>query len=50
MTLQNGTYVAGLRPVERPGVEDIDISSVLDGHLELQEKMPEILRIIDVDA
>ncbi|WRT70552.1 uncharacterized protein IL334_007550 [Kwoniella shivajii] len=48
--MSNGIRVAGLGPVERPGVEDVDISSVLRGHMELQAKMPEILKIIDIDA
>jgi len=39
-----------LGPVNQPGVEDIDVGSVLKGHMELQAKMPEIIRIIDVDA
>ncbi|WVW81013.1 hypothetical protein I302_103004 [Kwoniella bestiolae CBS 10118] len=48
--MSNGIKVAGLGPVEQPNIEDVDISSVLRGHMELQAKMPEILRIIDIDA
>lgn len=49
-TLSNGIKVAGLGPVEQPGVQDVDVSSVLRGHMELQTKMGEVLRIIDIDA
>ncbi|KAK8850413.1 hypothetical protein IAR55_004331 [Kwoniella newhampshirensis] len=48
--MSNGIRVAGLGPVNHPGVQDVDVSSVLRGHMELQAKMPEILKIIDVDA
>ncbi|KAK6906789.1 hypothetical protein I203_100776 [Kwoniella mangroviensis CBS 8507] len=48
--MSNGIRVAGLGPVEQPGVEDMDVSSVLRGHMEIQAKMPEILKIIDIDA
>ncbi|WVQ85872.1 hypothetical protein IAT38_008040 [Cryptococcus sp. DSM 104549] len=48
--MSSGIRVAGLGPVEQPGVEDVDVSPVLRGHMELQAKMPEILRVIDVDA
>ncbi|ODN82720.1 hypothetical protein L202_01006 [Cryptococcus amylolentus CBS 6039] len=46
----SGIRVAGLGLVEYPGVENVDVSSVLRGHMELQAKMPEILDIINVDA
>ena len=49
-TLQSGISVAGLGPVNQPGVQDVDVSSVLRGHMELQTKMGDVLRIIDVDA
>jgi hypothetical protein len=39
-----------LGPVNQPGVQDIDVSEVLGGHMELQAKMPEIIRILDVDS
>jgi hypothetical protein len=42
--------VAGIGPVNQPGVQDIDISSALKGHMELQTKLPDILSIIDIDA
>ncbi|WVQ63135.1 uncharacterized protein L199_001286 [Kwoniella botswanensis] len=48
--MSNGIRVAGLGPVEQPGIEDIDVSTVLRGHMEIQAKMPEILKIIDIDA
>lgn len=35
--------------MKRPGVEDVNISDVLDGHLDIQEKMPEILKVIKID-
>ena len=40
---------AGLGPVEQSGIEDIDVSSVLKGHLELQAKIGEVMSIIDID-
>jgi hypothetical protein len=49
-TLSNGIRVAGLGQVNQPGVQDVDVSSVLRGHMELQTKMGEVLRVIDVDA
>ncbi len=48
--LSNGIMVAGLGPVRQAGVEDVDISGVLRGHMELQAKMGDILEIIDIDA
>ncbi|WWC65367.1 uncharacterized protein I303_107985 [Kwoniella dejecticola CBS 10117] len=48
--MSNGIKVSGLGPVEQPGIEDIDVSSVLRGHMEIQAKMPEILKLIDIDA
>ena len=48
-TLSNGVKVAGLGPVGKPGVEDVDVSQVVRGHMELQAKMADILRVIDVD-
>jgi hypothetical protein len=41
---------AGLGPVEQVGVQDIDVSSVLRGHMELQAKMGDIIKIIDIDG
>jgi len=49
-TLQSGIQVAGLGRVNQPGIQDVDLSTVLRGHFELQAKMGEILKIIDVDA
>lgn len=31
-------------------MQDVDVSSVLRGHMELQTKMGEVLRVIDIDA
>ncbi len=42
--------VAGLGPVKQPGVEDVDVSSVLGGHMELQAKMGEVIQLIDIDV
>lgn len=49
-TLSSGIKVAGLGPVEQPGVQDVDISASLKGHMELQTKLPDILELIDLDA
>ncbi|WVN89593.1 uncharacterized protein L203_104820 [Cryptococcus depauperatus CBS 7841] len=48
--MSSGVRVAGLASVEHQGVENVDVSSVLRGHMELQAKMPDILRIIDIDT
>jgi hypothetical protein len=50
VTLSSGVQIAGLGPVERPGVEDIDVGKVLRGHMELQAKMGEVMKLIDIDA
>jgi hypothetical protein len=50
VTLSNGVHVAGLREVKQAGVEDINISEVVDGHLDLQKKMPDILQVLHIDA
>lgn len=47
--MSSGLKVAGLGPVEMAGVEDVDVSSALGGHFELQAKMGDILQIIQVD-
>lgn len=49
-TLQSGLGVAGLGPIAQPGVEDIDLSAVVEGHMELQTKMGDVMRVINVDA
>ncbi|KAG8934689.1 hypothetical protein FRC01_001090 [Tulasnella sp. 417] len=41
--------MAGLRPLEREGVEDVDLSDVIDGHFELNPKIKEILEAIGVN-
>jgi hypothetical protein len=50
VTLSSGIQIAGLGPVGRPGVEDIDVSTAVRGHMELQAKMGDVMRLIDVDA
>ena len=49
-SLQSGIGVAGLGPIHQPGVQDVDLSSVLKGHMELQTKIEDVMRVIDVDA
>jgi hypothetical protein len=49
-TLNSGISPAGLAPVEQKGVEDVDVGEVLRGHMEINAKMGDILKIIDVDA
>lgn len=49
VTLQSGVYVAGLRAVNQPGVEDVDLSDVIEGHLDIQRQMGEVLRVIRID-
>jgi hypothetical protein len=48
--LSSGIKVAGIGPVTQPGIQDVDISSTLKGHMEIQTKLPDILEIINVDA
>lgn len=49
-TLNSGLSPAGMTPVNQPGVEDVDVGSVLKGHMELQTKMAEIIEIINIDG
>ena len=42
--------VAGLGPVNQLGVQDVDLSSVVKGHMELQTKIGEVMQVIQVDA
>ncbi|KAJ9103008.1 hypothetical protein QFC20_004816 [Naganishia adeliensis] len=49
VTLQNGVHVAGLRAVNQPGVEDVDLSDVIEGHLDIQRQMGEVLKVIRID-
>ncbi|ORX41140.1 hypothetical protein BD324DRAFT_613381 [Kockovaella imperatae] len=49
-TLSNGIMPAGLGPVERPGIEDVDVSSILRGHLEIQAKIGDVINLIGIDA
>lgn len=49
-TLNSGLSPAGLAPVKQKGVQDIDVGTVLKGHMELQAKMADIIRIVNVDA
>lgn len=49
VTGNNGVCVAGLGPVQQPGVEDMDLSDVLGGHNEINTKMDEVLQVLEVD-
>ena len=49
-TLNSGISPAGLGPVEQRGVEDVDVGEVVRGHMEINAKMGDILKILDVDA
>ena len=49
-TLSSGIKVAGLGPVNQPGIQDVDISSTLKGHMEIQTKLADIMKIVNVDA
>ncbi|GMK54473.1 hypothetical protein CspeluHIS016_0110590 [Cutaneotrichosporon spelunceum] len=49
VTGNNGVCVAGLGPVQQPGVEDMDLSDVLDGHSEINTRMGEVLQVLEVD-
>lgn len=49
VTGNNGVCVAGLGPVQQPGVEDMDLSEVLHGHSEINTKMGEVLHVLEVD-
>lgn len=48
-TGQNGARVAGLGPVEKKGVEDIDLGDVLQGHGEINAKAGEIVELLRID-
>lgn len=50
VTLQSGVRVSGLGPIAQPGIEDVNVSSILRGHMELQAKIGEIVKVIQVDA
>jgi hypothetical protein len=49
-TLSSGIKVAGLGPVNQPGIEDVDVSSTLKGHMEIQTKLSDILKVVNVDG
>ena len=49
-TLSSGIKVAGLGPVNQPGIQDVVISSTLKGHMEIQTKLADIMKIVNVDA
>ncbi|CAK9786616.1 DUF726-domain-containing protein [Cutaneotrichosporon oleaginosum] len=49
VTGNNGVCVAGLGPVQQPGVEDMDLSEVLGGHSEINTKMGEVLQVLEID-
>ena len=42
--------IAGLRPIETEGVENVDLTSVLSGHLAYKSKLPEILEYLQVQV
>lgn len=48
-TGQNGVRVAGLGPVEKPGIEDVDLGDVLQGHGEINAKAGEIVELLRID-
>jgi len=39
--------IAGLQPVEAQDIDDVNVSEIIDGHLELNSKMPEVLQSLD---
>lgn len=49
VTGQNGVRVAGLGPVEKQGVEDIDVGDVVQGHGEINAKAAEIVDLLRID-
>lgn len=50
MDLQDGIRVAGLAPASQPGIEDVCLNKAISGHLQIQQKMKEILEVINVDG
>ncbi|KAG9009432.1 hypothetical protein FRB90_008345 [Tulasnella sp. 427] len=40
--------MAGLRPLKREGVDDLDLSDAIDGHFELNPKIKEVLKAVHV--
>ena len=42
--------VAGIAPVEAAGVENVDISHIVSRHLDYRKKMPDILRMLDLEG
>ncbi|KZT60005.1 DUF726-domain-containing protein [Calocera cornea HHB12733] len=41
--------MAGLKEVDREGVEDVDMKDVLGGHFEIRDKLPQILTLVGLD-
>ncbi|KAG8902612.1 hypothetical protein FRC00_008704 [Tulasnella sp. 408] len=41
--------MAGLRPIGKEGIEDVDLSDVIDGHFELNPKIKEVLDAVAVN-
>lgn len=41
--------VAGMTAVEVEGVENVDLSDILEGHLEISKKMKEVLERLELD-
>ena len=42
--------IAGLGPIEFPScrIENIDVSTIINGHLQYQEKLPELLQLVGI--
>lgn len=45
----NGVKVAGLGPVDQPGVEDIDLEDVTNGHSGINARAGEVLEMLEID-
>ena len=41
---------AGIMPVECPGIENVNLSKLVDGHFDYVEQIDEIMQIIDIHA
>ncbi|XP_015114921.1 transmembrane and coiled-coil domain-containing protein 4 isoform X1 [Diachasma alloeum] len=47
-TFSMTTAVAGLMPLDYPGIDNIDLETVVGGHMEYSEKLEDILRLVGV--
>jgi hypothetical protein len=43
------TTVAGIRPVKTRGVQDVDVSSIIQGHADYPNKVKDVLDIVKLD-